>query len=478
MTFLQLAAENWPLLAAGALGLGVLVLFGRLTEARRRLAVQDAQLVAARALQGELEAARDEAKQLTGEKAGLEAQLREQAKAFDETRARLDGEFHALASKALEANHDAFLRRAKETFDKHQQAASNEAEARTQAFDALVKPISETLTRYEAGLKEMRETDAKREGEVRQSLIEVARANQAVRDETHKLVNALRAAPKTRGRWGEEALQNVIELAGMTPYCFKTQGSIDGEGGRLQPDVIVSLPGERKLAIDAKVSLNAYLSAVEALDEGTREALLAKHADEIWEHVKKLGSKEYSAALKSSLDFVVMFIPGENFFSAAVERRPELFQQAFDMRVLLATPTTLLAILKSVAYGWRQEKAADNAKHILELGKDLYASLQKMGGNFVRLGKSIDQTVGRFNDLAGNVEARVMPKARKFAELEVEGADRPVELAEPVETAVRVLRDDRDLLIEDQLAGESASSLSAEAAASGAGSARSEEDAA
>lgn len=148
------------------------------------------------------------------------------------------------------------------------------------------------------------------------------------------------------------------------------------------------------------------------------------------------------------------------------------------MRVLLATPTTLLAILKSVAYGWRQEKAADNAKHILELGKDLYASLQKMGGNFVRLGKSIDQTVGRFNDLAGNVEARVMPKARKFAELEVEGADRPVELAEPVETAVRVLRDDRDLLIEDQLAGESASSLSAEAAASGAGSARSEEDAA
>jgi len=448
----------------------------RAAAAERELAAKDARLEAAGALEAQLGEARAEVLRLSGANAGLEASLAARERALDETRARLDKEFHALAARALEANHDAFLKRAAETFERHRQTASSEAEARAQAFDALVKPISETLTRYEAGLKEMRESDAKREGEVRQSLIEVARANQAVRDETNKLVNALRAAPKTRGRWGEEALQNVIELAGMTPYCFKTQGSFEDEGRRLQPDVIVNLPGERKLAIDAKVSLNAYLSAVEALDDATREALLAKHADEIWAHVKNLGSKEYSAALKTSLDFVVMFIPGENFFSAAIERRPDLFQQAFDMRVLIATPTTLLAILKSVAYGWRQEKAADNAKHILELGKDLYASLQRMGANLVKLGKSIDGAVARYNDLAGNIEGRVMPKARKFVDLEIEGADRAIESAEPVETAVRVLRDDRDLLLEDYAeVGGGAANASAE---EGGGAARSEDDAA
>ncbi|MEM6850126.1 MAG: DNA recombination protein RmuC [Pseudomonadota bacterium] len=450
-------------------------LMRRLSEAQAHLAAQDARLEEAERLKRDLAEAQDLRVELTRANADLHARLGASEAALEETRARLDGEFKAIANSALEASHKAFLARAEETFKKYDQTAAGDAEARTKAVDAMVKPISETLARYEAGLKEMRETTAKREGEMRQRLGEVAQSTMAVRNETTRLVTALRAAPKTRGRWGEEALQNVVDLAGMTPYCQQTQKALDGASTTLMPDMVVNLPGGRKLAIDAKASLNNYLSAVEEVDEAAREALFKQHADDIRRHVEGLARKDYAAELRDSLDFVIMFIPGENFFSAAIERRPELFQQAFDKRVLLATPTTLLAILKSVAYGWRQEKAADNAKHILTLGKELYASLQTMGGNIAKLGKSIDQSTARYNDLVGNIEGRVMPKARKFTELDVEGADKPLDVLEPAGGATRALRGDRDLFLEDQTDASSAARLPA---ASGAGMAENSEDAA
>ncbi|MEO1310243.1 MAG: DNA recombination protein RmuC [Pseudomonadota bacterium] len=374
-----------------------------------------------------------------------ETRLDERERAVVEMRRRLEDEFQGFASRLLDQSQKSFLQRADETFKRYDEAAKGDANERREAVDKMVKPIAETLQRYEQGLAEMRATQAKREGELTTRISELALGAAAVRDEAQKLTTALRSGPKTRGRWGEEALQNVIELSGLSQYVdYDTQKTADD--GRLRPDVVVKLPGGRVLALDSKVALDAYLDSLDAETDEARAALLAKHAAAFRTHVNALASKDYAKALRQSLDFVVMFVPGENFFAAACEARPDLFQEAFDKRVLIATPTTLVAILKSVAFGWRREKATENAYKIADMAKELYDSLRKMGLNLSALGRSLEGSVKKYNDLVGGVEARVMPRARRFAELELPGTEEAVEELGPIDQDVREVRDGRDLI--------------------------------
>ena len=449
----------WLLIAALLMLTLLWLQISKLTKRVQRLraALQDTKVSLASAqargdeaehLRSALQAAGDERTRLESAAAAGAARLAEREKALAELKARMDTDFQAAASAMLDNAHKAFLQRADETFKRHRDASSADAELRRKSIHDLVGPMRETLSRYEKGLSEMRLEQQKARGELTSRIGDLARSANDVRLEAQKLSTALRAGPKVRGRWGEEQLRNVVEMAGMASYVdFREQASHHDGDQRKQPDMVVLLPGERVLAVDSKVSLGAYLDALEAEDETLRTAHLDKHANDLWMHVKSLSSKEYAASLRDSLDFVVMFVPGENYFTAAVEARPTLFQEAFDRKVLIATPTTLVAILKSAAYGWRQEKSVENARAVAGMAKELYDSLKRMGVNLAGLGKSLEGAVKKYNELVGGIESRVMPRARKFAEYELPGVEEVIEAGKTVENLPRKPRSDRDLLL-------------------------------
>lgn len=261
-----------------------------------------------------------------------------------------------------------------------------------------------------------------------------------VRDETAKLVNALRASPKARGRWGEQSLRNVLEQAGLSQHAdFQTEVSVNTEDGRLRPDVIVRLPGGKKLIIDAKCSLNAFLDASEAHDEGSRTAHLAAHAAAIRRHAEQLGSKNYWAQFGDAADYVILYIPGEHFLTAALEQDDALWEWAFERRVLLATPTNLVAIARTVASVWRQEKLAEEAAEIARLGKELHSRLATMGGHVARMGRNLEQATGAYNAMVGSLESQVMTQAKRFEALEVSSGAKEIEPLPMVESAPRPL---------------------------------------
>ena len=378
---------------------------------------------------------------LQAQMAALQARLHERERAVEEQRQRLNSEFQVAASKLLETTHQSFLERANETFARHREVSGAEAEKKRRALDELIRPMSETLTRYEKGLSDMRAEQQKHRGELVGKITDLAKSAHDVRLEAQKLSTALRAGPKTRGRWGEEQLRNVVETAGMSAYVdFVEQASFEDEARRKQPDMVVNLPGGRKIAVDSKVSLGAYLDALEAETDLAREAHFARHADDLWAHVKSLSMKDYAASIRESLDIVIMFVPGENYFAAAVDAKPQLFQDAFDRKVLIATPTTLVAMLKAASFNWRQEKAAENATRVAGLAKDLYDSLKTMSGNIADLGKALDRAVGKYNSTVGGLERRVLPRARKFAEYELPGVDAPIEEVPMIETTPQALK--------------------------------------
>jgi DNA recombination protein RmuC len=348
----------------------------------------------------------------------------------------------------LRGNQAAFLDLANEVFDKHKTGASA-------ALTALVGPIRATLEAYQTDLAKLEQARAQLDRERMQSngalsaeLKTVVEGKFAVRSETSRLVNALRAAPKTRGRWGENTLRNVLELAGLNSYCdFVTEQSYAREGALSRPDVVIRLPGGRNIIIDAKASMTAYLDAVDAVDEAERERHLKTHAQLLRAQVKQLSGKSYWDGLTQSPDYVVMFVPGENFYAAAAERDPELFEFAVSQRVLIVTPATLIALAKAIAYGWRQEKVAENAKRVHELGRDLYKRLAAMGGHIVGIGSGLQASIRKYNEFVGSLEIQVMPQARRFNELEVEGTSDPLPLLTPIETVPRALRPDRDITV-------------------------------
>ena len=394
-------------------------------------------------LREDLKSVEADRSRLEAEIAAAEARLGERERALAELRTRMDADFRSATAKLLDEAHRAFLERASQSFETHRVAAAAEATEKRKALDELIRPMSETLTRYEEGLKELRAEQQRARGELIGRMGDLAKSANDVRMEAQKLSSALRAGSKVRGRWGEEQLRNVVETAGMAAYVdFVEQAAHNDGERRLLPDMVVNLPGGRKIAIDSKVSINAYLDAVEATDDNERARHLARHADDTWAHVKTLSARDYAASLRDSLDVVVMFVPGENYFAAASEARPQLFQEAFERRVLIATPTTLVAMLKAASFNWRQEKAAESARMVAKMAKDLHDSLRVMAGHLADLGRSLNKSVDKFNDVVGGFERRVLPRARRFAEYELPGIDAEIDELEVIETTPAALRDE------------------------------------
>src|SRR6185312_4287189 len=286
----------------------------------------------------------------------------------------LRGEFEqtvkALAADALDGSQKSFLQLAEKVFVRHKEGADKTLEQREKDIAALLAPINKSLEEYRTGLGEIEKARAAAYGGLSQEMAALVSMQADASAQTRRLVNALQAAPKTRGRWGEHQLHNVMELSGMSPYCdFVAEQTIANDDGRVRPDVIIRLPGERRIVVDAKTSMSAYLDAVEAVDDDTRDAHLVLHARQLRTHMRLLSGKAYWDALPFTPDFVAMFIPGENFYAAAIERAPQLFEDAIGSKVLIVTPTTLIALAKAIAMGWRQETLAQNALQIGKLGR-------------------------------------------------------------------------------------------------------------
>jgi DNA recombination protein RmuC len=371
----------------------------------------------------------------------------EKVQALTAVRGEIEEHLKAIASDSLRDNQTSFVQLANTVFEKHKEGATADLDARREAVEALVVPMREALQACQTNLAELEKARAQAYGALSSELRAVVDTQMAVRSETSRLVNALRAAPKTRGRWGEHTLRNVLELAGLSPFCdFSVEEGYVREGAVSRPDVVIRLPGGRSIVVDAKAPMAAYLDAVDAVDEAERERHLTLHAGQLRSQVKQLAGKTYWDGLLETPDFVVMFVPGDNFYAAAAERDPDLFEFAAAQRVLIVTPATLIALAKAVAYGWRQEKVADNAKRVHELGRDLYKRLATMGEHIAGLGKNLSSSVRKYNDFIGSLELSVMPQARRFNELEVEGTATAIAALPPVEVEPRGLRSDRDIL--------------------------------
>lgn len=327
-----------------------------------------------------------------------------------------------------------------------EQLARHEAEAALTArhgtMAELLAPIRETLVRYDEALAHLGRAQAQVAGQIGERLEAVVLSGEQLRRETQQLSQALRA-PTVRGQWGEMQLRRVCELAGMLAYCdFEPQVTVRHEDGTLRPDLVVRLPGDRRLVVDAKAPLSAYLEATAAGDDRTRAARLAEHAAQVKSHVHKLGAKRYWAQFADAPDFVVLFLPGEVFFAAALEADPSLLESALGDRVLLATPTTLIALLKAAAYGWRQERVADEAQQVAQLGRELHERLAVFDEQLVELGKGLQRAVASYNRALGSLESRVLVTARKLGERS--GVDAPLPVLTPLETAVRGVEAERD----------------------------------
>lgn len=349
-------------------------------------------------------------------------------------RGDIETKLQALAAEALRGNEASFLRLAEQAFEKHREAAANLLSQKEQAIAALLGPMAASLEAYRQGLggfeNAWRQTQAVLTSEV-----------QNVSAQARKLANALQASPKARGRWGEQQLQNVVELAGMSAHVdYAMQQTIAGEDGRLRPDCVIRVPGGGCLVVDAKTPLTAYLDAAEALEDEARDAHLKRHAQQLRTHMKQLSDKRYwEALLPITPDYVVMFIPGENFYAAAVERDAQLFEDAIAARVLVATPTTMIALAKAIAVGWRQQELSEHANKVAALGRDLYKRLATMGGHIVQVGAGLGRAVEHYNKFVGSLEGSVMPQARRFNELAVEGTHEALPELRPIEIEPRQL---------------------------------------
>jgi DNA recombination protein RmuC len=337
---------------------------------------------------------------------------------------------------ALAENSKAFLDLAKEVFGRNQESAAATLLAREEAIKQLVEPLRVALARQEeqsqALERERRETAGKLSGQI-ENLVQV---QDLLQRETRNLSTALRR-PEVRGRWGEITLKRVVELAGMSEHCdFTEQNHVMAEGGALRPDLVVRMPDDRSMVVDAKTPLDAYLAAVEATDDEARRVALVRHAQQVAERISELSRKAYWEQFEPHPEFAVLFLPGDQFLAAALAEKPELLDSALRQRIIVTTPSTLMALLKVVAYGWRQARVTENARNIRELGQDLHKRLNVFVGHLQKIGKSLGGAVDAFNSAVGSLERNVLPQARKFPELGVT-ADAPIEPVDPVEKAVR-----------------------------------------
>lgn len=363
--------------------------------------------------------------------------------AFELANARLTSAFSDLANQSLRSNSENFLRLAEQNLGTQQEKAKRELSEREKAVEALVKPIRDALDASQKQISELEKSRSEAYGGIKNQLEAMQLSQQSLTKETHNLVNALRR-PEVRGRWGEITLRRLVELAGMVEHCdFVEQVHTVGNGQIIRPDMIVKMPDQRQLVVDVKTPLDAYLQAVEAADDAQRKLGLERHAKNVRAHIRMLASKAYWDQFDESPEFVILFIPGDQFLSAALSEEPDLIEYALSKQIILATPTSLVALLKAVAYGWRQLALADNAKEIRILAEDLYGRLAAFVTHMNRVGRQLASSVENYNKAVGSLERSVLPGARKFVDLGVH-ANKEIEKPETLEPVPRTMIEGRD----------------------------------
>lgn len=466
MSFAELEpflTENQAAIAAVLLGLAAGVLIGLLASRRRthekqiensilteRLQARDLQLAEVRGgleqAQAKIEHGLNEQTELRTKLAQFATRLTEERKsseeklaAFAEAREQVMQQFQALSKEALRNNNQMFLDLAKTNFEKLQEGAKGDLDLRQKSILDLVNPIRESLEKVDLKIGEIEKVRATDYGTLAEQIKQLAATENQLRTETSNLARALRA-PIVRGRWGEIQLKRVVEMAGMVEYCdFEQQSSVNTESGRLRADMIIKLPSGKNIVVDSKVPLEAYLGAVEATAEEERLAKLKDHARQVRNHLQQLGQKAYWSQYKPAPEFVVLFLPGETFFSAALEQDPSLIEFGVSNQVIVATPTTLIALLKAVAYGWRQEQMTKNAEEVSELGRQLYERISTVSGYLNGLRGSLEKSVEFYNKLTGTIETRLLPSARRFKELGAT-AEPEIPVAQLIEKTTRELQ--------------------------------------
>ena len=375
------------------------------------------------------------------ERVRLEERLAQQEKQMQEKLTVLSETFKALSADALRHNNQSFLDLAKTTLEKFQQGARDDLTARQKAVNDLVRPLQESLAKVDNKLGEIEKSRVSAYSALNEQLKGLVEIQiPLLHNETANLVKALRQ-PTVRGRWGEIQLKRVVEMAGMLAYCdFLEQESQSSEDGRLRPDLIVRLPGGKQIVVDAKAPISAYLQAIETSDETQQQAYLADHARQVRNHITMLGRKAYWEHFDPTPEFVVLFLPGEMFFSAALQQDPSLIEYGVNEKVIPATPTTLIALLRAVAYGWRQEALARNAQEISDLGKELYNRLATLADHWSNVGKGLDRAMDAYNKATGTLDSRVLVTARRFIELGAAPADGEIKTLEPLDHTSRALQ--------------------------------------
>jgi DNA recombination protein RmuC len=390
-------------------------------------------------------------------KAALEGERRaaqERSDSFKQAAEALSEKFKALSRDALKDNNESFLDLARATLEKFQVNAKGDLELRQRAIDQLVKPLKESLERVDGKIGELEKARAGAYSELREQVRALTTSQAQLQAETGNLVKALRT-PHIRGRWGEIQLRRVVELAGMLQYCdFTEQETVAGEDGRIRPDLIVRLPGNRTIVVDAKVPFDAFYESISATDDAVRLERAKDHARLVRTHIGALSKKSYWETVQPTPEFVLLFLPGENFYSVALEQDPKLIEDGINQKVIIATPTTLIALLKAISYGWQQEQMAANAQEVSRLGKDLYDRLRTFTNHFADIGRGLDRAIESYNKGVGSLEARVLVTARKFKERGAIAGDE-IEILEPIDKSARALSlDEGGLFPELVAAGE------------------------
>ena len=369
--------------------------------------------------------------------------VEERESAFELANAKLTQTFTELSNRSLQANSDTFLKLAEQKLETHQEKAKGELSEREKAVEALVKPIRDALEASQKQIAELEKSRSEAYGGIKSQLEEMQLSQKSLKQETQNLVNALRR-PEVRGRWGEITLRRLVELAGMVEHCdFIEQVHTETDGQIFRPDMVVRMPDHRELVVDVKTPLDAYLTAAEAPDDAQRKLGLERHAKNVRAHIRMLASKAYWSQFEKSPEFVILFIPGDQFLSAALNEEPDLIEYALSEQIILATPTSFVALLKAVAYGWRQMALADNAKEIRVLAEELYARLATFVTHMNKVGRQLASSVENYNKAVGSLERSVLPGARKFVELGVH-PKKEMETLESLEPVPRTMIEGND----------------------------------
>ena len=351
--------------------------------------------------------------------------------------------FRDLSNKSLQANSETFLKLAEQNLNTQHEKAKSEFNSREKAVESIIKPIREALEASKQQIEALERSRSEAYGGIKSQLQEMQQNQKSLRQETQNLVNALRR-PEVRGQWGEITLRRLVELAGMVEHCdFTEQVHKEGDGQLIRPDMIVKMPDKRELVVDVKTPLDAYLSAAEAKEDSLRQAKLKQHAKNVRNHIRMLSSKSYWNQFEESPEFVILFIPGDQFLSAALNEEPDLIEYALSQQIILATPTSFVALLKAVAYGWRQLALADNAKEIRILAEDLYSRLASYVSHMNKMGRQLASSVESYNKAVGSLERSVLPGARKFVEMGVQQRKK-VERTEIIESVPRTTIEGKD----------------------------------